>query len=236
MHLLKEFMSGSPQELILPFVQMPDYYIRLLTSNIQNNTQTNTNLEIYIADHVHLNHLIKRIFKDIDADGFIGKILSVNGFVGIRNRLAAAYIEHRGVGNFPEVVNQGLIQDALLLEHNWRHFTPQGYSRAFMLGFYLKLASMENKTSSLIFQDRHLEYMKISKGKSIRIDWLMLLILHFDYFLGFDRYMSALQSQMSFDALISLLSEDEKTLMLSNLLAYASSIQDLDFFTKLVEH
>lgn len=228
-------MSENPQTLILPFVHMPDYYNRLLISNIQNSTQTNTNLEIYIADHPHLNHLIKRIFKDIDADGFVGKILSVNGFVGIRNRLAAAYIEHRAMGNFPEVVNQTLIQEALLLEHSWRHFTHQGYSRIFMLGFYLKLASMENKTSSMLFQERHLEYMKISKGKSVRIDWLMLLILHFDYFLGFDRYMNALQSHMSLDALMALLSDDERLLMLSNLLGYASSIQDLDFFTSLVE-
>lgn len=229
-------MSESSQTLILPFVNMPDYYNRLLVSNIQNTTQTNTNLEIYIADHPHLNHLIKRIFKDIDADGFVGKILAVNGFVGIRNRLASAYIEHRASGTFPEAVNQTLVQEALQLEHHWRHFTPQGYSRAFMLGFYLKLASMENKTSSMLFQDRHIEYMKISKGKSVRIDWLMLLILHFDYFLGFDRYMNALQSQMSFDALLALLADDERTLMLSNLLAYASSIQDLDFFTSLVEH
>lgn len=109
----------------LPFVQMPDYYNRLLVSNIQNNTATNTNLELYIQDHVYLNHLIKKIFKDIDADGFVGKILSVNGFVGIRNRLAAAYIEHAITGNYPDQVNQTLIQDALVLEHNWRHFTPQ---------------------------------------------------------------------------------------------------------------
>lgn len=214
---------------------MPDYYNRLLVANIQNNTQTNTNLEIYIADHPHMSQLIKKIFKDIDAEGFVGKILTVNGFVGIRNRLASAYIEHAATGSFPEVVNQTVIQDALYLEHNWRHFTPQGHSRAFMLGFYLKLASIESKISSQLFQDRHLEYMKISKGKSVRIDWLMLLTLHFDFFLGHERYLNAVQSQLSFDAIISLLTEDERTLMLSNLLAYASSIQDLDFFTTLVE-
>lgn len=220
----------------LPFVQMPDYYNRLLVSNIQNNTATNTNLELYIQDHVYLNHLIKKIFKDIDADGFVGKILSVNGFVGIRNRLAAAYIEHAITGNYPDQVNQTLIQEALVLEHNWRHFTPQGFSRAFLLGFYLKLASTQTKISAAIIQERHLEYMKISKGKSVRIDWLMLCILHFDFFLGPERYMSCLQSNMSFDAIFSLLSEDEKERMLKNLLAYASSIGDLEFFTTLVEN
>ncbi|MCK6595219.1 MAG: hypothetical protein L6Q33_08480 [Bacteriovoracaceae bacterium] len=220
----------------LPFVQMPDYYNRLLVSNIQNNTATNTNLELYIQDHVHLNQLIKKIFKDIDADGFVGKILSVNGFVGIRNRLASAFIEHAITGNFPDQVNQSVIQEALLLEHNWRHFTPQGFSRAFLLGFYLKLASIETKISAAIIQDRHLEYMKISKGKSVRIDWLMLCVLHFDFYLGPERYMSCLQSNMSFDAIFSLLLDHEKDQMLKNLLAYASSIGDLEFFTSLVEN
>lgn len=228
-------MTVSSHALILPYIHMPEYYNRLLVANIQNNSQTNTNLEIYIADHSHLNQLIKKIFKDIDAEGFIGKILAVNGFVGIRNRLASAFVEHRASGVFPETVNQTLIQEALLLEHQWRHFTPQGHSRVFMLGFYLKLASMETKTSSMLFQDRHLEYMKISHGKSVRLDWLMLLILHFDFFLGFERYLNAIQSKLSFDALLSLLSDDEKTLMLSNLLAYASSINDLDFFKSLVD-
>ncbi len=228
-------MFESNSSLYLPFVHMPDYYCRLLCANIQNSTQINTNLEMYIADHQHLNHLVKRIFKDIDAEGFVGKILSVNGFIGIRNRLASAFIEHRAIGSFPESVNQTLIQEALTLEHNWRHFTPQGYSRVFMLGFYLKLASMENKTSSLLFQDRHLEYMKISHGKSVRLDWLMLLILHFDFFLGFERYYNALQSKLSFEALYSMLSDDEKTLFSTNLLAYAASINDLEFFKTNIE-
>ena len=78
--------------------------------------------------------------------------------------------------------------------------------------------------------------MKISKGKSVRIDWLMLCVLHFDFYLGPERYMSCLQSNMSFDAIFSLLLDHEKDQMLKNLLAYASSIGDLEFFTSLVEN
>ncbi len=224
------------QTLTLPYVSMPDYFCHLLTSNIQNNTQTNTNLEMYIAEHPHLNALVKKIFKDIDTEGFLGKILSVNGYMGIRNRLASAFIEHAMSGHFPDQVNQNHIQDALLLEHNWRHFTPSGHSRVFMLGFYLKLASLKSRTSINIIQDRHLEYMKISKGKSSRLDWLMLTILHFDFFLGPDSYKNILKSQMPFHAIFSQLTDDEKSLMMNNLLGYASSVGDLEFFKKLVEH
>ncbi len=224
------------KSLNLPFVQMPDYYTRLLVANIQNNTATNTNLEMYFADHPHLSALIKKIFKDIDAEGFIGKILLINGFTGIRNRLASAFIEHASTGIFPEQVNQNLIKEALQLEHNWRHFTPQGFSRGFLLGFYLKMASVSNRISANLIQDRHLEYMKLSQGKSQRIDWLMLSVLHFDYFLGPERYMSCIKAQMNFDAIYATLSEEEKRVMCLNMLAYGSSIGDMSFFNSMVEH
>ncbi len=220
----------------LPFINMPDYFSFLLTSNIQNNSSTNTNLEIYFSNQPHLAILIKKLFRDIDQEGFLGKILSISGFLGVRNRLTSAFLEKKITGHYSDFANQKLISDILQFEHQWRHFSPLGYSRIFLLGFYLKLISLEKKIGLNIFQERHIDYMQYSKGKSIRIDWLMLTIVHFDLFLGADRYLQCLKSKMTFEEIFSLLSSEHKELLLKNYLNYASSIGDKEFFTNLVDH
>lgn len=222
----------------LPYVSLPEHFTRLLVSNIQNSTQTNTNLEMYISENAELNALIKKIFKDIDPDGFLGKILSISGWAGIRNRLASVYIEYAMTGRFPEVANLSLVTDIVNIENKLRHFAPLGFSRAFLLGFYAKMSLIQVKKmedgdhfSPLIIKDEHIEFMKWSKAKSARIDWLMLELIQFDHFLGTERMKSLLQSGSRYDSLFSLLSESEQRQMIENYMTYGSSINDLDIFT-----
>jgi len=46
----------------------------------------------------------------------------------------------------------------------------------------------------LIIKDEHFEFMKWSKAKSIRIDWLMLQLIQYDHFLGTERMSALLES------------------------------------------
>ena len=221
-----------------PYVSLPEYYTRLLSSNIQNTTAVNTNLEMYINENKELNALVKKIFRDIDPDGFLGKILSISGWHGIRNRLAAAFLEHAMTGRFPETANLNLVTDLVSIENKLRHFTPPGFNRAFLLAFYAKMSLINLKMRSdvtdlspLIIRDEHIEFMKLSKAKSVRIDWLMLQLIQFEHFLGQERLHALLTSETRYAALFSLLSEEEQAQMMSNSLAYGSSIFDTDIFT-----
>jgi len=63
--------------------------------------------------------LVRRIFRDIDPDGFLGKILSISGWPGIRNRLAAVYIEYAMTGRFPESANLSLVTDIVNMKINF---------------------------------------------------------------------------------------------------------------------
>ena len=92
-----------------PYISLPEYYTRLLVSNIQNSSQMNNRLELYINENKELNALVKKIFRDIDPDGFLGKILSISGWIGIRNRLAAIFLENAMTGKFPETANLNLV-------------------------------------------------------------------------------------------------------------------------------
>lgn len=221
-----------------PYVSLPEYYTRLLASNIQNSTAVNTNLEMYINENKELNALVKKVFKDIDPDGFLGKILSISGWTGIRNRLAAVFLEHAMTGRFPETANLNLVTDLINVENKLRHFTPPGFNRAFLLAFYAKMSLIHIKMRSdtreltpLLIKDEHIEYMKLSKAKSVRIDWLMLQLIQFEHFLGQDRLFTLLQSETRYASLFSLLSKEEQGQMMNNFMTYGASINDSDIFT-----
>ena len=221
-----------------PYVSLPEYYTRLLSSNIQNTTQVNNNLELYINENKELNALVKKIFKDIDPDGFLGKILSISGWNGIRNRLAAIFLEHAMTGKFPDTANLSLVTDIVNVENKLRHFTPAGGNRAFMLAFYAKMSMIKIKMSSdsreycaLIIKDEHIEFMKLSKAKSVRIDWLMLQLIQFEHFLGLERMEGLLKNETRYASLFSLLSAEEQDQMIENFLTYGASINDTEIFT-----
>lgn len=218
-----------------PFISLPEHFTRLLVSNIQNSTQSNNNLELYINENKELNALVRKIFRDIDPDGFLGKILSISGWMGIRNRLAAVYIEYAMTGKFPETANLSLVTDIINIENKLRHFTPAGFSRAFLIGFYAKMSLIHVKNSEdaktpLIIRDEHFEFMKFSKAKSVRIDWLMLQLIQYDHFLGTERMRSLLASETRYESLMALLSNEEQKIMMDNCLTYGASIGDNEIF------
>jgi hypothetical protein len=223
--------------IILPYVSLPDGFTRLLASNIQNTTLTNNNLEQYIIENKELNVLVKKLFQDIDPDGFLGKIISISGWSGIRNRLASAYLEHLLNGYFPDTCNNNLVTDIINLENKLRHFTPVGYSRAFLLGFYAKMSMINlnkiddsHKFSPLIIRDDHLDLMKYSKSKSIKIDWLILQLILFENILGIELVKNLLQNGIKFNALFNMLKESEKKWFINNVLTYGASVADYEFF------
>ena len=220
-----------------PTISLPEYFTRLLVSNIQNSTQTNTNLELYINENKEFNALVKRIFRDIDPDGFLGKIVSISGWPGIRNRMAAVFIEHALTGKFPDQANLSLVSEILNVENKLRHFTQPGFSRAFLLGFYAKMSiihvrnmSDSRELSPLVIKDEHIELMKLSKSKSVRIDWLMLQLIQYENFFGIERLTQLLNSGTRYEALFSLLTEDEQSQMINNCLNYGASINDQEIF------
>lgn len=221
-----------------PYISLPEYFTRLLVSNIQNSTQTNTNLELYINENKEFNALVKRIFRDIDPDGFLGKIISISGWPGVRNRMAAIFLEHAITGKFPDQANLNLVSDIINVENKLRHFTQPGFSRAFLMAFYAKMSMIHLRKlgdpvefTPLSIKDEHIELMKYSKSKSVRIDWLLLELIQFESFFGLERLTELLISQTRYEALFSLLTEDEQAQMISNCLTYGASINDQDFFT-----
>lgn len=220
-----------------PYISLPDYYTRLLSGNYQQSLSSNLALESYITENKEMAAIVKKIFRDIDNEGFLGKIISVAGWTGIRNRLAAAYIEKSITGKYPEIVDLKLVSDILDIDNHLRHFAPGGYHRGFLLGFYAKMTQIyiENLSDSreinpLVINNEHLELMRYSKGKSIKIDWLLFQLVQFQHFYGKKRLESFLDTGTDYEAFFNLLSPNEQKQFLDNVMTYASSINDTEIF------
>lgn len=221
----------------LPYITMPDHFVRLLSANILPSSQVNNSLEMYLNDNKDLNVLVRKLFLDIDPEGFLGKIISISGWIGIRNRLACAFMDKLQYGSFPDQVTLNRLSDVLNLENKLRHFTPAGYSRAFLLAYYakmtlIKLNQMEevHQYSPLIIKDEVIDLMKFSKSKSVRIDWLILQLALFESVLGIERLKNFLSSEMKFQAIFNMLKPEEQEWFMQNLLVYGASISDYEFF------
>ena len=220
-----------------PHVTLPDRYTRLLALDFSSSHQVPRDLEVYIRNEKELYFLVLQLFKDVDPEGSLEKIISISGWTAIRNRLCSAYLEQGLKGRFPDRANLTNINELIYIENKLNEFSENGYSRAFMLGFYAKttLNYLNHHTNDLIhtpliLKSEHFELIQKSHAKRVRIDWLMLLIVMFEHYLGYQRLNSLLTSGTTLASLVVLLDNEERSEFINNLLNYASSINDADIF------
>ena len=220
-----------------PYVTLPDRFTRLLALDLSSTQNSPRDLEAHIQNEKELYFLVLNLFKDVDPEGSLQKIISISGWTAIRNRLCSAYLEQNANGRFPLKVNLSNINDIIFIENKLKDYSSPGFSRAFMLGFYAKYSlnlinnsSNELIHSPLVIKPEHFEILSRSHSKRVRIDWLVLTIILFEHYLGFSRVSTLISSDASFHSLLALLDNDERAEFMNNLLNYASSVNDNEIF------
>jgi hypothetical protein len=129
-----------------------------------------------------------------------------------------------------------LVDDIKLIESRYTDHSVNSYSRLFLLGFYLKLANLEiqhgeeNKFTEIKLPMDLGDLLRLSEGRSERIDWLILLLLHLQSALGEKLLMKYLIDGKKFDELYLLMSKEDQAQMGNNLMAYGASIQESEVF------
>jgi hypothetical protein len=93
------------------------------------------------------------------------------------------------------------------------------------------MKSDSRELTPLIIKDEHIEFMKLSKAKSVRIDWLMIQLVQYEHFLGMERLHGLLKNETRYASLFSLLSKEEQQQMMNNFMTYGASIFDNEMFT-----
>lgn len=223
------------RNLHLPYVKMPEELTGLLKMNLSVVTSPSQ-----IFDGVRMNFALMRVlettFQEFDDGRGVEKVMIGLGWPNFRERWGSLYIYKAIHGNYPAKTNMELVEEIKKVEAKYDEFALHGYSRLFLLGLYLKLANLElqnlhdNQYIELKISDHVKNALKLSQGRSEKIDWLILITMHLTAALGEKALLSALISGKKFMDIYGLLSRETREEMNQNLLAYSASIYEPDFF------
>jgi hypothetical protein len=216
-----------------PVINLPDYFTVILASNMQVSGQNFIGLQTYIHSKPPLTSLVKKIFHDIGPNIEVGSIIKSLGWIGFRNRITNAFLEYEMSGHFPATPDSSLLVDLINLEEDLKSYEVSGYSRGFLLGFYIKMIEIQRtklKLSSFSIDLNYIPFLDFSASRFPRIDWSYLMILHFNEFLGESKLKKFLVDKVGFDKIYSEMSDDHKGIFAQNLLSYGCSIGESDIF------
>jgi hypothetical protein len=218
----------------LPHVVLPYEYCHLLKTNLSVSNSFTIILD-KVASNKSLYCSVEKLFKKFDDGRGFEKTMSGLGWNNFRDRLGSIYLYRYLNGKFPTKIDLKLTDDIKQFENQFYHLEINGYSRLFLLGFYLKFANLLSKNKnvgSIGFKipDEVDIILRLSKIKSEKIDWLILIVTHLIWGLGYNTLLTSIASGKKIDELYDLLEPRIRKIMFDNLLAYGTSIQEHDFF------
>lgn len=223
------------QKLTLPYITLPSEFVTLLKSNLSITTSPAPIFDV-IRPNQAIYLTLEKAFKEFDDGRGLEKTMIALGWSNFRDRMASVYIYKAIHGYYPKSTSMDLIEDLKDLENRFINHGVNSFSRVFLLGFYLRLANIQtqrrenNKFLEIKVPEVIGAFLKLSQGRSEKIDWLILIIMHLLNGLGDKLLMNSLMQGKKFDELYELLSPENKKNMMENLLAYGASIQEPDIF------
>lgn len=218
--------------LCLNYFEIPDSFSLLLRSNLN----AKENAYNYIIGELSKNKghalLVEKIFLDNSPKSGLFNSLKSLGWISFRNRIASAYVSKIENGIFSHVEGNLNILDILQFEEKFSKYTVEGYNRLFLLGLYMKL-SCYSKYSSIDWSeyifDSLLETLDQAKSKTIKIDWLILMLIHLHQ-VSKTKILSQVKSDLNWHEIFSFLDEDIQQSFINNFLTYGASITENDIF------
>jgi len=184
----------------------------------------------------HVFHILSNVLKEIDDGRGTEKLIVGLGWVNLRDRMACLYLSKNLFEYYPDHFQLDLLDEIKLFEVKFSDFGVDGFSRLFLLGFFMKIHNqkvmvMDGGENQVIhFSDLLVPLLKLSKVKSEKLDWLLIILQHFLNYLGFEKLKELITKDKNFIQIYEMLSLEERKVMHSNLLAYSSSIFDSEFF------
>jgi len=223
------------QKLHLPHVILPAEFTTLLKSNLSVTTSSAPIFDV-IRPNQAIYMSLEKAFKEFDDGRGLEKTMVALGWSNFRDRMASMYVYKTIYGNFPTHTSMELVEDIKDLETRFVNHSVHSYSRVFLLGFYLKMANIQtqrrenNKFLEIKVPEEVGALLRLSQGRSEKIDWLILICMHLLFALGDKMLLNALASGKKFEDLYSLLTPEFKKSMMDNLLAYGVSIREPELF------
>jgi hypothetical protein len=184
----------------------------------------------------HLYHILSNALKELDDGRGTEKLIVGLGWVNLRDRMACLYLSKNLFEYYPDHFQVDLLEEIKLFETKYSDFSVDGFSRLFLLGFFMKMHNQKvmaldgGENRVMKFSDSLIPILKLSKVKSEKLDWLLIILQHFLNSLGVEKLKDLISENKNFIQIYEMLSLEERKGMHSNLLAYSSSIFDSEFF------
>lgn len=179
---------------------------------------------------------LERSFKEFDDGRGLEKTMMALGWSNFRDRFASLYVYKAIHGHFPIKTSMDLIEDIRELENRFLNHSIGGVSRVFLLGFYLRLANIQiqrresNKFLEIKVPLEINSILRLSQGRSEKLDWLILILMHLISALGDKLVINSIAGGKKMNEFYELMSPEARLQMHNNLLAYGASINEPDMF------
>ena len=222
-----------------PRIQVPDSLAQICKMTLKNKRQTFSDIIQVVERDPFLNQYLHQNYKkDLERSNLIGVTTSM-GWESFRNRLTEMYIHHAHYNNYQFIQEIDEVFDILDLEKRFDFLYPEGNSRIFLLGTYLKMSDIYIENS---YDHEGGEFLNIpvevdeilhkSKKRTVFPDWLILFTWSLVLMLGEERTNSLFRATKGDLALtLSHLSTEEAQAIFNVLIRYAYGISDKEFLT-----
>lgn len=223
------------KKMYFPHVVLPKEFVQLLKANLTGASPTA--IFDIIRPNRGLFEVLDVAFREFNDGRGLEKVMVALGWANFRDRMASVYISKAIHGQWPLKTDMGLVEEIQKFEATYADSSVSGPSRAFLLGFYLKLSQIrtqeleKNKFLEFRLPDEViLPLMKITQARAEKIDWMILLIFHLSEALGEKSLAGALLGEKSFDEIYEMMSDESRKRMHDNLMSYGMSIHEPEIF------
>jgi len=216
------------------FIKMPVEFARLFQVNMESIGVHFKSLPSKAINNKAFYSLAKITFPSESAEEFdFSVILKKNGWHGVRDQMTSQYLHFAKYGKYAKKLDQTLIHELVDLEEDFSNYSVQGFSRAYLLGFYFKLWQLQgespvyaNEAFSIIKDKKFQSLFEASANRLAQTDIMILLVLHFRDYLGEQKLRSLIASSKGFTALYNELDSSMKNLFMRNIARYLYSVGD----------
>lgn len=219
----------------LPHVILPVEFVTLLKTNL-SVVATPAPVFDVIRPNQAIYMTLEKAFQEFDDGRGLEKTMMALGWQNFRERMASLYVYKAIHGYYPQKTSMDLVEEITELENRFTNHAVHGISRVFLLGLYLRLANIQmqrrenNKFIEVKIPEELNAFLRLSQGRSEKLDWLILILLHLYQALDEKLLLNALVSGKKFDELYALMSPELRKNMMDNLLAYGASIGEQEVF------
>ena len=214
---------GSEQQYLLELNRLPEEILVLLKQNLNSKFGSYTGFFNYLEQYSFVASQFKLNCIDIDPEGRSAVLFKSLGWKGIFQRifkifyLEAEEILHRAEASFAPFSIDG----------NYRYMLPFFYSITegdASINYDLQLFLEDQKT---------LDYFKILRQRTAKIDYILICLFLFESFLGHSEVVDIL-TDGGYDTLYTKLTMAQQKVFQESLLHYSYSINDALFFEDVV--